>query len=290
MKNRIRINGTLYEAVLKEDTDTNNLTGYDDAVNLANRFINKFKQYKWDLFKGQGYIEIKSGRRLKIGGQNIYVQIILQRLWARNDYIGATISTDNDTIAKVLDGLPELGLERYGDSQKNVFSTKNPLKRVRDNTLNNIGKALTKAADELDDNANLTDAEKEDLIDKWFEELVPDTGNAKTVAGEIVRAVNKIGYRIYNDGDSVRFEDPNPYYPESQNCAARYLRDVVRDSSVQKALNALCKRTTTNNFHKLLVEIADYLLDNPDLFDKHNSNDYFSYKDPRSRSRSRYSW
>ena len=40
-------------------------------------------------------------------------------------------------------------------------------------------------------------------LDKYFDKLVPSQGKAGTLNGEIVRAVNRIGYRWYNDGDKV---------------------------------------------------------------------------------------
>lgn len=42
----------------------------------------------------------------------------------------------------------------------------------------------------------------EDRINELFKELVPDTGKADSLAGELVRAMSRIGYRFYNDGDS----------------------------------------------------------------------------------------
>ena len=42
-----------------------------------------------------------------------------------------------------------------------------------------------------------------DRVNAKFEELVPLEGKADTLAGEIVRAISRIGYRIYNDGDQV---------------------------------------------------------------------------------------
>jgi hypothetical protein len=38
-------------------------------------------------------------------------------------------------------------------------------------------------------------------LDKYFDKLVPSQGKSGTLNGEIVRAVNRIGYRWYNDGD-----------------------------------------------------------------------------------------
>mgnify|MGYP007047921629 CR=1 FL=1 len=36
-------------------------------------------------------------------------------------------------------------------------------------------------------------------INKLFEELVPDMGKADCLAGELVRATARIGYRFFND-------------------------------------------------------------------------------------------
>ena len=43
----------------------------------------------------------------------------------------------------------------------------------------------------------------EQKINALFSELVPVSGKADTVAGEIVRAVSRISYRNYNDGDHI---------------------------------------------------------------------------------------
>lgn len=56
-------------------------------------------------------------------------------------------------------------------------------------------------------------------IDALFEELVPASGKADTVAGEIVRAVSRIAYRWWNDGDHIGVG----YGNETCNPAARYL-------------------------------------------------------------------
>ena len=36
---------------------------------------------------------------------------------------------------------------------------------------------------------------------EYFEKLVPGMGNAGTIEGEMLRAINRIAYRFYNDGD-----------------------------------------------------------------------------------------
>ena len=56
-------------------------------------------------------------------------------------------------------------------------------------------------------------------INQLFEELVPASGKAESLAGELVRAMARIGYRWYNDGDQVGIG----YGRETCNPAARFL-------------------------------------------------------------------
>ena len=41
----------------------------------------------------------------------------------------------------------------------------------------------------------------DDVVHILFEELVPAEGPCETVAGELIRAISRIGYRDWNDGD-----------------------------------------------------------------------------------------
>ena len=59
----------------------------------------------------------------------------------------------------------------------------------------------------------------EDRTNKLFEELVPASGKAENLAGELVRAMGRIAYRFYNDGDQVGIG----YGKETCNPAARFL-------------------------------------------------------------------
>ncbi len=45
--------------------------------------------------------------------------------------------------------------------------------------------------------------QNEERINGFFEELVPVKGKCESLAGEIIRAIARIGYRYYNDGDMV---------------------------------------------------------------------------------------
>lgn len=60
----------------------------------------------------------------------------------------------------------------------------------------------------------------EKRIEALFRELVPTSGAAATVAGEITRAINRLVYRNYNDGDHLGVG----YGKETCNPAGRYLK------------------------------------------------------------------
>ena len=59
----------------------------------------------------------------------------------------------------------------------------------------------------------------EERNNKLFKELVPETGKADSLAGELVRAMSRIGYRFYNDGDQLGIG----YGKETCNPAGRFL-------------------------------------------------------------------
>lgn len=63
----------------------------------------------------------------------------------------------------------------------------------------------------------------EKRLNTLFEELVPTSGQADTEAGEIIRAVARINYRWYNDGDQLGIG----YGKETCNPAARYLEATL---------------------------------------------------------------
>ena len=59
----------------------------------------------------------------------------------------------------------------------------------------------------------------EEGINALIEELVPASGKADSLAGELVRAVSRIGYRFFNDGDQLGIG----YGKETCNPAGRFL-------------------------------------------------------------------
>lgn len=62
----------------------------------------------------------------------------------------------------------------------------------------------------------------EDALDKLFKKLVPSAGKADTVEGELVRAIMRVWYRYYNDGDYFF----RGYGKETAGSSATYLKNA----------------------------------------------------------------
>ena len=91
----------------------------------------------------------------------------------------------------------------------------------------------------------------EERINKLFKELVPETGKADSLAGELVRAMSRIGYRFYNDGDQL---------------GIGYGKAVYSEEAYEKVLDILCGA------------VADYVEQNPDLRNQ-PTEDMWDFKD-----------
>ena len=107
-------------------------------------------------------------------------------------------------------------------------------------------------------------AKFEELCDKYL----PAWGKANTLGGEILRAINRIVYRYYNDGDTIDW-----YYGGDYNllracdtflnmyCPAYYSLSNINELEYEKNL---CDR---------LKKVFDYLIANPNVFEIPNSID-----------------
>lgn len=118
----------------------------------------------------------------------------------------------------------------------------------------------------------------DDEIRKMFNRLVPARGRADTVAGEIVRAINKIDYRCYNDGDHIGVR----YGKEMANPAARYLMEKCNDEviSVIKDMWGIEPYSIYDRkLERLKLEVLLYLLDHPELETTKNEEDMWGYRD-----------
>lgn len=118
-----------------------------------------------------------------------------------------------------------------------------------------------------------------DKIDALFDELVPFDGAADTVAGEIVRAASRIGYRYYNDGDQIGIG----YGKETCNSAARYL---LRNSSkeIREAVLSIWGIASEKIYEQQLEElvniVVEYIEQHPELKEQRNYNDMLDYSVP----------
>ena len=97
--------------------------------------------------------------------------------------------------------------------------------------------------------------------DKHFERLVPGSGGAGTVEGEMLRAINKIIYRLWNDGDYF-FKG---YGIETIGPAHSYLINSPEiDPQVHTRLNSIFSKaedTNDDEYAKYLYEALAVILD-----------------------------
>ena len=104
----------------------------------------------------------------------------------------------------------------------------------------------------------------EERINKLFEELVPASGKAESLAGELIRAMSRIAYRFYNDGDQVGMG----YGKETCNPAARFLmaKGNKRISSLATAIWGIYDENAYEDLLDILAgAVADYVEQTPDL-------------------------
>ena len=118
----------------------------------------------------------------------------------------------------------------------------------------------------------------EKKLDELFEELVPASGKAATVAGEIVRAMMRISYRNWNDGDHIGVG----YGRETCNPAARYLGEVA-GSHVQQAVIDMWGVADDDRYNKAVENLEEkvlaYLDEHPELKTTPNTEDMWDYID-----------
>lgn len=114
-------------------------------------------------------------------------------------------------------------------------------------------------------------------ISEMSEKLVPRSGKANTVAGEILRAINRIGYRKYNDGDHIGVG----YGKETVNPAARYLMKNCNDkvkNIITKIWGIQEEDDYDKELDKLKFEVLIYLISNPELKTTENMEDMWDYR------------
>lgn len=92
--------------------------------------------------------------------------------------------------------------------------------------------------------------------DVFYEKLVPSSGPADTLEGELLRAVSKISYRYYNDGDYYY----TGYGAETAGSSAYYLLRIVRIPAVEKAI-AQANGARGREYERCLQAAVDGVVD-----------------------------
>ena len=120
------------------------------------------------------------------------------------------------------------------------------------------------------------------FIDSIFYDLVPDRGPADTVAGEAIRAMGKVDYRYYNDGD-VYYQG---YGLETAAPSMSYLLDFIsqygEEEDESKAMDTVQDQMThyedkgyqehLNSIFKIVLTVLCYP-ENAGLFEEKNTQD-----------------
>ena len=116
-------------------------------------------------------------------------------------------------------------------------------------------------------------------INELFRELVPFKGKADTVAGEIIRAICRIGFRYINDGDQIDIG----YGKHTCNPAARYLQSVC-DLPIQLSIAIMWGEYNEAEYEELLEElkldILEFIEKHPELKTTPNELDMLDFTSP----------
>lgn len=120
-------------------------------------------------------------------------------------------------------------------------------------------------------------------IEAFFKNLVPSSGKADTEAGELIRAMMRLLYRDYNDGD-VYFSG---YGIESCGDAASYLVDkhdlkqlidfAENHKDVEIHDNPSFDKKYTNFLNELANDVIDIIRDNPNMLITPNEDDMLNW-------------
>ena len=115
----------------------------------------------------------------------------------------------------------------------------------------------------------MTEAEKNEWA-AMEKRLMPPSGKAETVAGEIIRAADRIHYRWWNDGDKINVG----YGKETCNGTARYL-EKIRDAEFPAEVwnGSLGEDAYTDFTERLVAEMFAFIKARPELETTPNTDD-----------------
>lgn len=116
-----------------------------------------------------------------------------------------------------------------------------------------------------------------DKLNAISEVLVPASGKCDSLAGEMVRATERIGYRFFNDGDQIGIG----YGKETCNPAARFLIKKA-PKEIADLVADLWGMASEEGYQAVLDiltgKVADYIESHPELREQ-PTEDMFDYYD-----------
>ena len=106
-----------------------------------------------------------------------------------------------------------------------------------------------------------------DRLNALSEVLVPASGKCDSLAGELIRATERIGYRFFNDGDQIGIG----YGKETCNAAARFLiRKAPKE--IRDLVSGLWGMVSEAGYEAVLDiltgKVAEYVETHPELRDQ----------------------
>ena len=192
--------------------------------------------------------------------------------------IGKKLIEINDTVyfIKQIDEntVHAYSLDEEGQIQKEhpfVFKSEVSKTIDQEDTNNQDGKAeeLKAKAEEL-----LTRIKESRDENIWFEVLVPQSGPADSKAGELIRAIERLRYRDYNDGDRFFIG----YGLETCASAAAYLMDNGYEYEIEQIMEQeLDGQFYTGALDDLFNRITFHIKGNPSLLTEPNEDDMLEW-------------
>lgn len=152
------------------------------------------------------------------------------------------------------------------ENDPEIEPTGGPVADMYGDQLNKIDNAIEKAASVYSKNMSYDQAvgkvnefvgkELEDRNEPLYDKLVPGKGDADTVEGEMLRAINRIAYRFYNDGDKY-FE----YYgTETAGPAHSFL--VNANHPLRSAMRKILDEPSGDaSYERMIKDALDMILD-----------------------------
>lgn len=248
---------------LSED-DNNDVLTLEDKMLAAKADYENFKR------NADKYNDVNCGKRVN----KRYVRA------ADSDYI----KIGNMVIPK---DASQYGYDSYENIQKDTRrrydaekaaerkAAEDAAKNAEAEKLRKAGKALYQECSNAVDTADTVG----DKLDALFDILVPRSGQAETLAGELVRAVMKISYRWYNDGDYFY----TGYGLETCGSSAAFIADMTNDDMYNMIMDATDNIGDDNRYESFLAlleeDVLDYVMSNPEAFGT-KSEDSRIYKSP----------